>query len=169
MKLDWYFLALGLAFLATLLFATVSDVRQRTVPNQVTLILVALFGLWFLPQASLAELGSAIGAMAIALSITFLLWHFELVGGADVKVFSACALFAGLDGLGQYAGWTALVGGVAAIAMLLTAILRKGPTKAIRDSRNRRIDRASVPYIIAISAGAIITAVNNNWFRIGSI
>jgi prepilin peptidase CpaA len=168
MTVDWYFKALGMAFLATLLFATISDVRSRTVPNYFTLVLLGLFGLWIIPQASVTELGSALGAMAIALSFTFLLWHFDIVGGADVKVFTVCAMFAGLEGLGQFAGWTALVGGLAAIGLLLTAVMRRGPTAAMRDSRNRRTDRASVPYVVAISAGAIITALNDNWFRLVS-
>jgi prepilin peptidase CpaA len=168
MHTDWYFLALGLAFLGTLSFATVADIKARTVPNLVSIGLVILFGLWFLPQAGLATLGSALGAFAIALSVTFLLWHFDIIGGADVKVFSACALFAGLDGLGQYASWTALVGGVAACAMLLIAFLRKGPTRAVKDARTGRGGRTSVPYVIAISCGAIITAISENWFRLAA-
>jgi prepilin peptidase CpaA len=168
MTLDMYFLVLGVAFVGTLVFATLADIRSRTVPNFFTLVLVGLFVLWIVPQASIQEVTSALGAMAIALSLTFLLWHFDIVGGADVKIFSACALFAGLEGLAEFAGWTTLVGGLAAIGLLLTAVLRKGPTKAMRDSRNRRIDRASVPYVVAISCGAIITAFNDNWFRLVS-
>jgi prepilin peptidase CpaA len=164
-----YFLCLGVVFVAVLGFAVLADLRSRQVPNLATIALLGLFILWALPQFSLALVISSVGAFVIALCTTFILWRLDYIGGADVKIFSALALYTGMDGLAGFAGWTAFIGGLVALVLLFSIALRKGPVKAVRDARDRSKVRNSVPYLVAIAGSALIAAFNQDWFRLGAL
>ena len=148
------------AFGACLLWAVWTDVRTRTIPNAVSLAVVALYagfalaggvdGAWWVgPAVAAAILVAGMGCFAMG-------WF----GGGDVKLLAACGLWAGTAQLMPFLLVTALVGAVLA---LLTLAARARPipyltTNALfigpqTDGRAATAD--GIPYGLAIAAGGL--------------
>ena len=148
--------AIVLAAAATLIliWAGVSDVRQRIIPNVSVLALLAVF----LPWAALvlgwgAPLLSALAAALIAFAVTFALFALKVIVAGDSKLFAAAALFCGLGYLPLFALATVLAGGVIAAISLASR-----PRRAmVMLSMGGKGDWGrGVPYGVAIAAGALV-------------
>jgi prepilin peptidase CpaA len=156
-----------LAVAAALLSAAGSDLLRRRIPN--------LFCLWVagfaLVSQALAlapeELWRPLAAGTVSFALLLPLWQRRLLGGGDLKLFVATSLWAGLDGLLQLALAVALAGGVLALLVLAAETARTRllpllatmpwvcvfvPAAALTESSE---SRASLPYGVAIAAGAI--------------
>ena len=84
-----------------LLIAAASDLRHLRIPNNLSLVALALFAccIFFLPyQEVLLRLLFA----SLVFVIGFLLFAFRIVGGGDVKLFSALILFIPTQSLSQF-------------------------------------------------------------------
>ena len=106
---------LGSIAIALLLVAAITDVTTRTIPNSVSLALFALFpaAAFFSPHdVNLVEHGLS---FALVFTTTFVLWYKSMLGGGDVKLLSALALWATFDTLGGFILLTTLAGGALAI------------------------------------------------------
>ena len=77
-----------------------------------------------------------------------------LLGGGDVKLLAAGALWLGAAALGPFLLATVLAGGVLAVAFLLAGLLRRRAAGAAA---------ASLPYGIAIAAGGILVSAGALW------
>jgi len=168
---------LGLPAL-TLLFAAVwHDVRSRTIPNVVPVGLVALFGIHAAILSPLGALpGHLVGAAAVFVP-GFLLWTRGFVGGGDVKLLSALALWAGLPDLAGFLLITAVAGGVLALLMALrthwllslaiavpglggivSSLTSSGlsvPNRQTEANDAPETERPTIPYGVAIAAGGV--------------
>lgn len=144
-------MALVLTSCALALFAVsaVSDLRERRIPNLLTLSL-ALVGLarigWGLaagaPAPALAA-DLAVGAAVFALATVG--FGFGLLGGGDVKLMAAGALWLGAGSVLPFLMATALAGGLLAMIFVARRLLASGRSVA-----------PSLPYGIAIAAGGIL-------------
>jgi len=104
-------------FTLTLVWAAVSDIRTRTIPNWTALAVIGLFVLLALLNGWVwAE--HAILAGFIALAVGVGLYALGVVGAGDAKLFAAVALFTGLDHLLPLGLVTSLVGGAIAVVSL---------------------------------------------------
>jgi prepilin peptidase CpaA len=148
-RLDPIHGGLALAISAVLLWAAVSDIRSRRIPNIAVLALVGLYAVWVLVGAG-AGLGSALGAAAISFGIGYGLFLFGVMGAGDVKLFAAGALFMGLAELPLFALATALAGGLVAVVSLL---LRPQRAAVMFSLRGRGDYGRGVPYGVAIAMG----------------
>lgn len=148
-------LALSLAALALLVAAATTDALDRRIPNALSLGL-ALVGLAriaadlvaggpALPVA--ADLAGAAGVFALGAAG----FRFGLLGGGDVKLLAAAALWLGAAALLPFLMATALAGGLLAVVFLAVALLRHDRSKV------------ALPYGIAIAAGAILTTGGAFW------
>ena len=110
---------------------------------------------------------SGLGAAVIVIAVLYRPWTAGGIGGGDVKLAAAVAIWVGLGAMIRYALGVAVAGGlVAAIAYLLStrAIkreVRANLTLAMVDRSLppvalREPGRVTVPYGLAISAGAFI-------------
>ena len=138
------------ALTGVLIWAAVSDIRLRKIPNRTVVFVVGLFVLWAIAGQG-AGLISALEAAAIAFIVTTSLYAFKVLGAGDAKLFSAAALFAGLNHLALFALVTTLVGGAIAVASLA-----RNPTRALvmfTLKGNGDYGRG-VPYGVAIAIGA---------------
>lgn len=150
-----------LTMLALLVAGAWRDIATRTIPDSVSLLLLAAGGLARLlngPPALALSVGAAI-LLFIVLSAAFAR---GLIGGGDVKVMTALAV--GLSPLDCYrfVFATAIAGGLLATAYLLLSYTRR-PTRAtppmsllgrifkIESWRIRH--RGPLPYGVAIAAG----------------
>lgn len=78
-----------------LVFAAVTDTREFRIPNECSLLLLALFPahVW-LSSTGVDVVGSVLVAASI-FAVTFALYSFDRLGGGDVKLLSAMGLWAG--------------------------------------------------------------------------
>src|SRR5258705_4461808 len=81
-----------------LVIASVTDVRDRRIPNWTVLATIGLFVPWIFVEPHVSVLAS-FAAAAIALGISFALYAFRVVGAGDSKLLSATSLFVGLNQL----------------------------------------------------------------------
>ncbi len=157
--------SIGLCAIPALCGAAVTDVRCRRVPNLLS-ALVALAGL----AARIAS-GDVVPSLLLAsavFAILYLLWRWEVLGGGDVKLLSACVLVVSAGAVAALLAAVTLSGGVLAMAYLVLRVAAPVPHPRLvlpRWSFRRlcrveawRIRRGGpLPYACAISAGCMFT------------
>jgi prepilin peptidase CpaA len=152
---------------AGLLWASVCDLRRRRIPNAVSgLVFVSGLGMSAYLHGTLA-LGSGLAASFALLAMLFPAWRAGGIGGGDVKLAAAVGAWVGLAHLVWFILATALAGGVVAAAVYLFASpAARAEVKAnlvlasahgqMPDVPSHRKGHLSVPYAVAISAGAAV-------------
>lgn len=141
-----------LCVLATGLFAAaaVCDLGWRRIPNGLVLGLFGLglarLGLAWGAGAPLAGLTADLAASLLLLALGTLAFQARLLGGGDVKLFAAAALWIGVADLLPFLARTALAGGVLAVGVLAWGLATRG-----------RGAQGSLPYGVAIALGGILT------------
>lgn len=160
----------GTAFTLFLLFACVSDLRTRRIPNKVVLLL-AVTGVAYSIGSSTLQHGlvSGLGAMLIGLLFWLPFWLLGWLGAGDVKLFAGAAAWLGPWGAVQAAGFGALAGGVLALVWLgwehgIRGALKRSfnavvhpkilASPAIATKDRRRL----LPYGVALSIGLLVAA-----------
>jgi prepilin peptidase CpaA len=149
--------ALLLVFPALMAYAAASDLFTMTIPNRLSLALVAGFAVFAIAsglpgQAILLHLGAG----AAVLGVSFALFAFGWIGGGDAKLAAATALWLGFDILVQYLFIASIAGGVLTIAVLFLRELPL-PAFAARWPWLSRLHepKTGVPYGIALAAAAL--------------
>lgn len=146
--------------------AALLDLRSRRIPNALTVAL-ALTGLaWSLVGAHGSAVLSGIAAALAVVTLLWVPWTRGSIGGGDVKLAAATALWLGISLLPTFLIVSMLAGGVVSLFTLLSLarpdrnearaglmVLLLGRTLPILPVRGRK----SVPYAVAIALGALIT------------
>ncbi|MGF1477070.1 MAG: prepilin peptidase [Geminicoccaceae bacterium] len=125
-------LFLWLGVLTLLAVAVWTDLKERRIRNEINLTLAVVFLIAAPVMAltasagwpDLAGLGWHLVTGAAVLTIGFLLFAFNLVGGGDGKLLAALSLWVGPEGVYPLLALTALFGGVLSVAYLLARWLR---------------------------------------------
>lgn len=152
-----------------LVWAAVSDLRTYLIPNGISIALVALYPLYV--AASLtggAPMDWAGGVLAASLvfAIGFGLFCFGVMGGGDVKLFAAAALWTGLNSLVLFLIVVGVAGGVLSMAIVgarAATLMRLPPDlRAVtypygRLGVLRAAMQCNAPYGVAIALGGIFT------------
>ncbi|WP_066658798.1 MULTISPECIES: A24 family peptidase [unclassified Sphingomonas] len=137
---------LGLLVLI-LVSAGIEDARIREISNwkNATIALLALpwwFAMGLSPWPDMAiQLGVALGVFALFAAA----FHFGMMGGGDVKMIAALALWFPFDKLITLLIIMSLVGGALTLVMLIDKWIR------------RRSEQPEIPYGIAIAIAALLT------------
>ena len=144
------------------LVAAVKDATSYTIPNWISLALLA----GFVPAAAaavmagtpLAVIGlcAAVGAGALVAGVA--MFAFGWIGGGDAKLMAASALWLGLGGLAPFLFWTTVAGGLLSAVLL---VARRHGAQFVGDAAPawvlRLLDlKAAVPYGVAIAFGALM-------------
>ena len=134
-----------IALAITLLFAAFTDIRSRQISNKLNIVIALgapLFwwasGLSFWPEIAM-QLGVALAAFAVLAGMFAL----GMMGGGDVKLLTALALWIEPTAFLQLIIIMALAGGVLTIVMGAWHFLR------------RQKDRLAIPYGVAIAFGGL--------------
>ena len=151
-RIDVPHLVLALVLSGLLLWAAVSDIRFRKIPNVTVLAIIGLFGLGAVVDRG-AGVGSAVSAAAIAFAIGYLLYLFKVMGAGDVKLFAAVALFTGMGYLLLFALATSLAGGGVAAASVAARPRRAAVMFALKGKGDFG---RGVPYGVAIAIGGAL-------------
>lgn len=155
-----------LSFAGLMLAAAWHDAARFIIPNWISGVLVliwipAVFALGYgWPGAGLALLtGFAVLAAGMAL------WAPGWLGGGDVKLLAAGALWFGWPDVVSFLVWSMLAGGVLALVLVLARRIAPAiPQMAGRLTGTALAPGAPAPYGIAIAAGALITLPRSQVF-----
>ena len=150
--------ALLTVFPVLVIVAALTDVTSFTIPNRISVLLVAAF----FPAAlalgrPLSEIGLDVGVCAGALIAGMGMFGAGWIGGGDAKLLAAASLWLGLGALPVYLMVTAVAGGGLALMLLnarsslLRPYLATGPGWLVRLTT----PGADVPYGVAIAVGAL--------------
>ena len=90
-----------------------------------------------------------LAAAAAVFALGALAFRFRLLGGGDVKLLAAGALWLGTGELGSYLMTTVLAGGIMAVVFVGFHLVIPG--------RRARAKPPTLPYAVAIAAGGILT------------
>ena len=140
-----------LGVLAVLLVAAAfTDVRRRDIANSLTLAIAFLAVPWWFAaglsgSAMLWQLGAATLLFALFAGCFFV----GLMGGGDVKLIAALALWLPLGALADLLVWMALAGGALTIVMM------------VRHRLARAEGVVEVPYGVAIVGSALLVLAND--------
>ena len=157
--------------LAALLLGTagICDLATRTIPDRIPLALTLL---GVAAQLDAGRLGVALVVAFAVFGLAALAWRRGWMGGGDVKLLAACALFLPPALVPGMLLATALAGGVlAGIYLFLRRVVTSPPgarascprrrflARALRAERWRIARRGSLPYANAIAAGALFVLI----------
>ena len=120
MKGDFSAILIGL-LAAALIVAAVGDWRRRIIPNRLNAAIALLaIPFWWASGVSLwPGVAMQIGVAALVLALLFVMFQFGWMGGGDVKMAAALALWLPAPAVLQLLVITSLAGGVLTIAMLV--------------------------------------------------
>jgi len=156
-----------LFFPALMAYAAVSDMLTMTIPNRVSLLLVAGFALAAalggMPLDQILQHGAA---GLIVLVAAFACFAFGWIGGGDAKVASAAALWLGLPQLLNYLLYASLFGGALTLFLIQ---FRHWPLPAAfgKQSWLMRLHGKDedIPYGIALALGALVIYPETEWVK----
>lgn len=136
-----------------LLAAAVSDLRRFTIPNWISLALVALY----LGAGAAAGTPAAVLALPLLLATAVLLagavaFARGWLGGGDVKLLAAASLWVPPAQLPGFLVLVAMLGGALAALVLAAALIRRATAAAEGSLASIRL-----PYGVAISAAGMLT------------
>ncbi len=160
--------ALFMIFPLTLAFAAIYDLFTLTIPNRLSIIMIAGFLIMF-PFVGLSGMDIAYHAMvaSIVLAVGFGLFVLGYVGGGDVKIAASTALWLGPAFILHYLVWAALFGGL--LSLVILAVRRMPLPASAYDIEwvSRLTDNKNgVPYGVALSSAAIFVYPQTVWFQI---
>jgi len=140
------------------IIAAMRDVTSYTIPNWISLaLLAAFFPVALIAGFSLPAFGLALGVGGLALIVGVVMFSLGWIGGGDAKMFAVCGLWLGWQAALPFMMWTALAGGALAVALLWARrlgqpIVQRGPSWFAR----LMTPGGDVPYGLAICLGALI-------------
>lgn len=146
------------AFPALVIVAALKDTVSYTIPNWVSLALIAAFPLAALAVGlplHVAGVNLAVGAVALAAGMG--MFAAGWIGGGDAKLFAAAALWLGLPAALTYLAVTGVAGGALAVSLLalrsgyVRPYVLNGPPWFARLAEPGE----NVPYGLAIAIGAL--------------
>jgi prepilin peptidase CpaA len=147
--------------------ATVVDIRQRRVPNVLTMGLAAAGLVLALAGVSGVTVGSALGGLALGLALLLPAHVFGATGAGDVKLLAAFGALLGPGGVFEAFLRAAILGGVMALAVALwrgrlretlygTAMLVTTRNRAATAIVEHPAANNRFPYAPAIACGAVL-------------
>jgi prepilin peptidase CpaA len=108
-----------LVFPLLMIFAALADLFTMTIPNRVSLVLIAAYLLLALYlRLPLATVGLHLSCGVAMLALTFTMFQMGWIGGGDAKLAAATALWLGWPALFEYGLAASLFGGALTVAIL---------------------------------------------------
>ncbi|MEW5703197.1 MAG: prepilin peptidase [Pseudomonadota bacterium] len=143
-----------IAFLGLLTWAAISDFYSYLIPNRVSVAAAILFCAHVLAALPTIDWIGALLTGGTVFLVGAAMFAFRLIGGGDVKLLSAAALWAGPEQIIDFLLVTALAGGLISLAMMTALRLyRPGPVEAAVSSPRFSMRKQYIPYGVAIATG----------------
>jgi prepilin peptidase CpaA len=155
-----------LVFPLLMIFAALADLFTMTIPNRVSLLLIAAYLLLALYlRLPLATVGLHVSCGLAMLALTFTMFQMGWIGGGDAKLAAATALWVGWPALFEYGLAASLIGGALTIAILALRHYEL-PEKLLSVGFIAKLaeKNGGVPYGIALAlAGLVIYPHTGVW------
>jgi prepilin peptidase CpaA len=154
-----------LVFPVAMAFAAAFDLFTMTIPNKISLALVASFAVVApLSGMPLHEIGVHVACGAAVLVVGFGCFLRGWAGGGDAKLLAASVLWLGFESLPQFLLTVGVLGGVLSIVILafrkVPDAFLSGPDWLMRlHGKNN-----GVPYGLAIAGAALLMYPDTRWF-----
>ncbi len=154
------------AFAGLMLTAAWHDASRFIIPNWISGVLIVLW----IPAVFAMGYGWTGAGLALLTGFAVLaagmaLWAPGWLGGGDVKLLAAGALWFGWPDVISFLVWAMLAGGVLALVLVLARKIAPAiPQMAGRLTGTALAPGAPAPYGIAIAAGALITLPRSQIF-----
>jgi prepilin peptidase CpaA len=145
-------------FPALLIIAALTDATSFTIPNRVSVLLLACF---FPAALALgrpwAEIGVDLAVFGVALVAAMVMFAAGWIGGGDAKLFAVASLWLGWIAMPTFLMVTALVGGGLALMLLNMRAAWVRPYFAAAPAWLARLAEpdGAVPYGVAIAIGGL--------------
>lgn len=138
--LSWFFIAL---LAAAMVVAAVGDWRTRIIPNWLngTIALLAIPFWWSIGLSLWPGVALQIGLAAAVFGLFAIAFRFGAMGGGDVKMAAALALWLPFGGVVKLLAVMSIAGGILTVAMLAAHRMAKAE------------GQPEIPYGIAIAFG----------------
>lgn len=155
-----------LVFPIAMAYAAISDLLTLTIPNRISIALVAgFFAAALLSNMPWPQVASHVAAAGACLLVTLLLFSRGWLGGGDAKLLAATALWIGFDKLPSYLILVAIIGGLLALTIL---VYRKAipplwiskPAWAVK----LHDAKCGIPYGIALALAGLWLFPTTSWF-----
>ena len=148
-------------FVGLLVAAALNDLCVYRIPNWLVVSIVALYPIFVFSTELQIDWLMALAGATGAFAVGFSLFYFGVMGGGDVKLISATALWAGPAHILEFLFITAIVGGLMSIIMVTPARLALASAfDTIGLHRPREILLANVlPYGVAIAFGGVVVGL----------
>lgn len=160
------------ALLAMLGVAVATDLRERRIPNRLT-VLGALTAVALSAFSGGGALGASLLGMATALGLSIPFFALGALGAGDAKLLAAVGAFVGIGGLLPVLLYSAMAGGLLGIAsavrrgVILPALLQARGLLVYAATVGRRGSRTTIddpnaqtiPYGVAIAAGTVVACL----------
>jgi prepilin peptidase CpaA len=156
--MDGVQLIFAMFFALCLVWAAISDATTMRIANWIPAVLVLSFFAYAIATPKPLSIEKHLLIGAISLAVTFLLFTLGVFGGADGKLISVVALWAGPDHVAAFLVVMVIVGGMFGVLLMLVKILdRLSPEGfALRNTSLARWARQGVmPYGIPIALAAL--------------
>lgn len=146
-------------FLGLLGLAVVTDLAEFRIPNRICLLIALIYPCYVLAHPEPVNWLGALATSAVVFAVGLIPFCTGVMGGGDVKLMAATALWAGPSLVINFVLLTTVVGGAFALVMVtryrftLAGIFE---TVGATDLRDALLGRA-IPYGVAIAASAYLT------------
>jgi prepilin peptidase CpaA len=156
-----------LIFPLAMAFAAAMDLFTMTIPNRVSILLVASFlmvACFVNPTWDVLKQHLVVASIVFACAVA--MFAMGWLGGGDAKLLSAASLWIGPDLMPTYLGVVGLIGGVLAVGLLRYRTIRVLPEWLGRQTWALRLHEqdGGMPYGVALGAGAMLLYPQTVWF-----
>ncbi|MCU0895333.1 MAG: prepilin peptidase [Rhodospirillales bacterium] len=146
-------------FLGLLALAVVTDLDAMRIPNRICLAIAALYPVHVLASGAAIDWPAAVLVAAIVFAAGLIPFCLGLMGGGDVKLMAAAALWAGPAATLDFVLVTTFLGGL--MAMVMVSPYRFAVALALarigREDIGTVLMGRVIPYAVAIAAGGWLT------------
>lgn len=149
-----------------LLIAMITDGAHYIIPNWLNAMILLLYPFMFfmVPGAENVAWIEALYGFGAVFAVGYLLFAFNVMGGGDVKLFSALALWVGFGMTAlKFVLYAAIIGGLLTLLLLAGRLIMAGLWRTLKISADipRLLSFGEpVPYGIAIAIGFLIVLWN---------
>jgi prepilin peptidase CpaA len=132
-------------------WAAISDLRSNIIPNSANVALFVLWTGWVVSGAEV-QVGYSIGIGTATFLVGAILFHFNQMGGGDVKLLTVLGIWAGPAEALPFLLQVAIAGGALTMVWIAYGRFAAPALGRIASIESKRV----VPYGVAIAAGAYL-------------